>query len=52
MYNAGRPNAVITLDRLRLAVARNRGYAWRTGIEDDGASLIEVTPPQVLDVTD
>ncbi len=36
MHNAGRPNAVVSLDRYRLAVARNREYARRTG--DEGYS--------------
>lgn len=41
MHNAGRQNAVVSLDRYRLAVTRNREYARRTGDEDYSGSQLD-----------
>lgn len=41
MHTLGRPNAVVSLDRYRLAVTRNREYARRTGDEEDGGSQLD-----------
>lgn len=41
MHNAGHPNSVVSLDRYRLAVTRNREYARRTGDEDYNDSELD-----------
>lgn len=41
MNNSGRPNSVVSLDRYRLAVTRNRENARRAGTEDLNGSQLD-----------